>query len=319
VKPTFERFSYALRPAKNIERKMLCEAFARLARIAPLPSYRYIGFGALGFHDFVLFHQRLGIEDMTSIECELTSQDRITFNRPYSCIRMKWGLSHDVLPTLQWKNRTILWLDYDSHLNARKLNDIALAATSLKSGSVLVVTLPADPGPVEADADMGEKRLSDLRARVGKDKVPSDIEGGGLAQWGTAKAYRRIVTNEVLGALSARNGALTTSSRTAYRQLFNFHYADGVKMVTVGGLLLNPTDARALTARHFKDLEFIRTDDDPYVIETPLLTRREIHYLDERLPRSAPDVNHPGWIPELERRKYARVYRYFPSFSEVEA
>ena len=51
---SFEKFNYALRPAKNMQRKMLCEALARLSRIAGLVSYRYIGFGAIGFHDFCL-------------------------------------------------------------------------------------------------------------------------------------------------------------------------------------------------------------------------------------------------------------------------
>ena len=98
---SFEKFNYALRPAKNMERKMFCEALARLSRISSLASYRYIGFGALGFHDFCLFHQRLGINDMVSIEGNLAAQDRIAKNKPYSCIKMKWGMSHEVLPTLQ--------------------------------------------------------------------------------------------------------------------------------------------------------------------------------------------------------------------------
>ena len=66
-KPSFEKFNYSLRPAKNIERKMFCEVFARLSRISPLRSYRYIGFGANTFVDFTLFHQRLGITDMVTL------------------------------------------------------------------------------------------------------------------------------------------------------------------------------------------------------------------------------------------------------------
>jgi hypothetical protein len=298
---------------------MLCEAFARLARIAPLSTYRYVGFGGIGFHDFTLFHQRLGITDMISLEGEPTIQDRIDFNRPYSCIRIKRDSSHIELPKLNWKKRTILWLDYDSPFDAKKLGDIALAAAALKSGSVLVVTLPADPGPIEVNVDMAAKRLNDLVSRLGKDKVPKDILGSALAKWGMAMVYRRIIQNEVEQALHNRNGALSSEARTVYQQLFNFHYADGVKMVTAGGIFLDTADKRALRARHFKDLEFIRGSDDPYMIETPLLTQREIRYLDERLPRSAPHVSRPDWIPEEERKKYGRVYRYFPSFSEVES
>jgi len=59
---SFEKFNYALRPCKNMQRKTLCEDLARLSRIAGLATYRYVGFGAIGFHDFCLFHQRLGLE-----------------------------------------------------------------------------------------------------------------------------------------------------------------------------------------------------------------------------------------------------------------
>jgi hypothetical protein len=40
---SFERFRYALRAAKNIERKMMCEVFARLSRIETV-STEYPGF-----------------------------------------------------------------------------------------------------------------------------------------------------------------------------------------------------------------------------------------------------------------------------------
>jgi hypothetical protein len=81
-KPTFERFNYTLRPAKNVERKMLCDAFARLARIERLSDYRYVGFGSLSFADFALFHRRLGFREMVSIERRETARSRFEFNRP---------------------------------------------------------------------------------------------------------------------------------------------------------------------------------------------------------------------------------------------
>src|SRR6266404_4405372 len=130
-KPSFEKFNYSLRPAKNIERKMFCEAFARLSRIAPLRSYRYIGFGATTFVDFSLFHQRLGITDMVSIEGFNDARQRVEFNRPYSCIKMKWGKSNEMLPTLEWKKRTIVWLDYDVRLNRDVLADLRLIVANM--------------------------------------------------------------------------------------------------------------------------------------------------------------------------------------------
>ena len=52
--------NYVMRPAKNIERKMMGEVLARLSAIAPLSKYRYVGLGSEFFKDFVLYHQMLG-------------------------------------------------------------------------------------------------------------------------------------------------------------------------------------------------------------------------------------------------------------------
>jgi hypothetical protein len=317
---TFERLNYGLRPAKNIERKMICEALARLSRIASLKTYRYIGFGAVGFHDFVLFHQRLGIDDMTSVEGYVEAKKRIEFNRPYSCVKMAWGFSYDVLATLKWNRRVIVWLDYDKPLEAKMLGDISLLAGSLVSGSVMIVTVNADPGPIEPNVNMAEVRLQRLQSRVGKTKTRATVKGSDLAGWGLAKVGRDIIHDHIERTLSDRNAPLAPDTKLRYHQLFNFHYADGAKMLTVGGLVTNSSDGKKLSQKHFTDLDFIRTEEseEPYRIESPILTLREIRYLDGRLPRLATSARYPEWLPATERKKYGKVYRYFPAFSEVE-
>jgi len=318
---TFEKLNYGLRPAKNIERKMMCEALARLSRVAPLRTYAYVGFGAVGFHDFILFHQRLGIDDMTSVEGYIEAQKRIEFNRPYSCIKMRWGLSYDVIPTLKWKRRAIVWLDYDKPLQSKMLGDITVLASSLQSGSVLVITVPVDPGLIELDTNMAAKRLSDLQSRVGKDKIRPSVTGADLAKWGLAKVSRDIIHDHIQKILADRNGPLNEHIKVSFTQLFNFNYADGVKMLTVGGILTNESDRQKLNQKHFKDLQFVRTaaTEEAYRIESPVLTLREIRYLDGKLPRIARSARHPKWLPEEDRKRYGKIYRYFPTFSEVEA
>lgn len=310
------KFNYALRPAKTIERKMLCEAFARLTRIAPLSQYRYIGFGSTEFCDFRLFHERLGINQMISIEGEIDCKFRVEFNRPHSCVEVKWGISHEVLPTLDWPDRVIVWLDYDSPLDKKKLEDIALIAGAAKTGSLLLVTVPVNPGGSD-DANIVKKRLQVLKDRVGNNKVPSTIGGKDLAKWGLANACRNIINNEISQVLNSKNGPLAVSQRVCYKQLFNFHYADGTKMLSVGGVLLNEEDNKSLSPEEcFKDLGFISFDDTPYAIEPPILTWREMRHLDTLLPGAG---KLPDWLPEDHRERYRRVYRYFPNFTEVEA
>ena len=225
-------------------------------------------------------------------------------------------MSHEILPTLDWPRPAIVWLDYDSELNAEKLRDIVLVAGFALSGSVLLVTIPVDPGD-SSEPDAESKRLSNLKKCVGEDKVPSSLHAKDLRLWGTAKACRDIVHNEILQALDDRGAPLPRNSRIKYHQLFNFHYADGTKMLTIGGIFLDGEDRKRLSVvRHFEDLEFIRFDNTSYDIESPILTWREMRLLDKELPGSAAS---PEWLPEEERDKYRKVYRYFPNFTEVEA
>lgn len=315
-KPSFEQFDYRLRPAKNIERKMFCDVFARLARIAPLRTYRYVGLGSIGFGDFTLLHQRLGISDMISIEYRKESDRRVAFNRPYACIKVRMGDSHDVLPDLKWERRSIVWLDYDKPLHAPHLTDLRLIAASARSGSVVIVTVPSDPGKFDGDTKLPQRRYDELTRLVGPDKIPADLKPVELAQWGLAKAHRRIIHEEILSTIRDRNGALSGDDALEYEQLFNFHYKDGMKMLSVGGVILNKRDRGLIGARHFRDLSFIKHGDDPYLIEAPVLTWRELRYLDSRMPKSI--KSHPKWLPEEDRRRYRSVYRYFPNFLEVE-
>jgi hypothetical protein len=317
--PTFEKFNYALRPAKNIERKMICEGLSRIARIASPKTYRYIGFGGVGFVDFAILHQRLGVKDMISIEIEEAAKPRIEFNRPYSCIRMKWGSSHDVLPILKWKKRCITWLDYDKHINAKMLSDIALCTSAMRSGSAIIVTVNADPGEIETDVNLAAKRLNDLRARLGKNKLRLSIVGTDLAGWGLANVCRMVVVDEIARILKQRNGPLPKDQHLIFHQTFNFRYRDGVRMMTIGGFFLNESDYKKLRPDYYKDLAFYKNGDDAYSIEVPVLTLREIKHLDERLPRIQKRGSGPDWIPSIERKKYAEIYRYFPAYSEIES
>lgn len=100
--------------------------------------------------------------------------------------------------------------------------------------------------------------------------------------------------------------------------MFNFHYEDGAKMLTVGGYFVDDQDLQKLPADSFVDLDFIRLDKEPYLIDVPVLTWREASHLDTRLPRSAPDVAKPSWLPPEDRQKYGKLYRYFPTYLEAE-
>src|SRR5258706_7239514 len=112
--PSYWTVNYLLRPAKNVERKMLCEAFQRLSAVQSVQNYQYIGFGATYFADFCLFHRDLGIGDMFTIEANREDEARVLFNVPFNCIKVKMGLASQKLPEIPLGDKpAIVWLDYD--------------------------------------------------------------------------------------------------------------------------------------------------------------------------------------------------------------
>ena len=325
---SYEKINYSLRPAKSIERKMLGEALRRLSDFDLVESYRYIGFGSTFFSDFVLFHKALGFRNMISIEHDAINEYRFRFNCPYNCIQIEWGESNDILPQLPWDIRTILWLDYDEPLSDNVLRDIAWFCTYAMSGSVIVVTVNAEPNKIDPrkldkTQDYFEQtdkyRLDLLVNQVGMDRVPAGIEGKNLASWKKANVYRTIIGNEIVQALDTRNGGRTAGTEMQFKQLFNFHYADGAKMLTVGGLLYDQGQSSIADKCAFENLPFVRTGEESYEIVVPNLTYRELRHLDTMLPVVDEGVlQTPLPIPQEQLQMYARVYRYFPTFAEAE-
>lgn len=208
---------------------MFCEAFRKLSEFGSLDTYRYIGFGSTFFSDFSLFHKSLKITNNLSIEREKEDEERFRFNLPYKCIDLIFGESNEILRTLPWDVRTIIWLDYDRKLNRSMLSDVNTVCSHAIPGSLLIITVDARP-------DEYDVRVESLKERIGELKVPEGLTKARLAGWGTANVYRQIITNEILTTLNSRNGGRRKGTQFLYKQFFNFHYADTAKMLTVGGL-----------------------------------------------------------------------------------
>jgi hypothetical protein len=127
-----------------------------------------------------------------------------------------------------------------------------------------------------------------------------------------------IVTNQIHQTLTERNGGRPPENQLEFKQLFNFHYDDGTRMLTVGGLLYDEGQEDHVRSCGFESIPFVSLDENPYLIEVPNLTYREIRHLDKQLPADDPaDLEGPGIsLEDLER--YRRLYRHFPTFAEAE-
>lgn len=321
--PTYRRFNYALRPAKHIQRKMIMDVLQRLDRVRSLRKYRYIGLGSVFFVDFSLVHRSLGIRNMICIEHHEEDRPRFVFNRPFASVDLRFGEAGTILDELPWRTPSIVWLDYDYKLDASVLSDIATVARRAPHGSVLIVTVDAEPeeigddeSPVH-DGDMVPIRVAALETRIER-SLPFVRSNADLADWGLARVSRVLVEAIVREVLAGRLFGDAGPQRMEYRQLFNFHYADGARMATIGGVIFGSDRADEVDRCGFTDFTYLTNDADSYLIEPPVLTLREIRHLDSQLPIGSPVRLRARGLSDEDLARYADLYRYFPRFVDAE-
>ncbi|KAM3091274.1 O-methyltransferase [Phormidesmis sp. 146-35] len=318
---SYSKINYRLRPAKAVERKIICDSLRCLSPFGELSTYRYVGFGSTYFSDFILFHKSLHIEDMVSIEKDRHAKERFEYNKPFGCIEIKYGDSCEILPALEWNKRSIVWLDYDDSLEVKILDDIDLLASKLMSGSILIVTVSAQPEQ-PSDEDLPREKLNEfregkLRERIPNEKIPINLQSTDLTGKKLGNLYKRIIDNQLNQSITNANSARSAKEKLNYKQVFNFRYADGSRMLTVGWLIFEQDYSNIADQckfdKHFNAAKL----DEPYEIKVPNLTIKEIQYLDGQMPTSDCDTLKRICIPLKDVKCYAELYKYFPSFVEM--
>lgn len=308
-KSSYESINYRIRPAKSIERKMLCDTFRRLNEFALVESYRYVGFGSTFFSDFILFHKTLGIENMISIEKDESKKERFEFNVPFRCVDWMPGTSNEILPRLKWDFKSIVWLDYDNSLDIDMLIDVKYLIGSMTSGSMMILSC-------NAHYKNGE-RLTKMKENL-QEKMPQSLKEEDLEAWNVAKESRKIILSQIEETLLERNALRPKGNKYKFQQLFNFNYSDGAKMLTFGGFFYEEGEESKYLKCNFENLPFVRKEGKPCLIEVPSLTYKEIRYLDTQLPyEDISSLTLPG-VKKSDIEKYADYYRYFPNFAETE-
>ncbi len=130
--------NYEVRPCKFVERRMLLSAFMRIIPRFNV-NYQYIGFGGLAFTDFKLFHRELHINTMYSIEGGYNEQ-KLEFNKPYSCIKILCGDSSNMLSSIDLSKSSIIWLDYDGCLTMDVFRDLEQVMMKIPHGSIYLMS-----------------------------------------------------------------------------------------------------------------------------------------------------------------------------------
>jgi len=312
---SYEKVHYEFRPAKQVERRMLVHTFQCLMEAGfPISDYQYTGLGSIYYVDFILFHRYLGINKLLSVEVSDSIRRRVRFNRPYKCVSVETGDIVEWIPTLSQNRKHIVWLDFDHRLGTKVLEAVQVSASQLSAGSLLLVTVDVEPpgrpedGPRRWNprtwmayfADEAKEYLwpHPVAKEFGRERLPG--------------INARLLEAAILKGLVGRID-------TSFLPLFNFVYADGHQMLSVGGMIGTDSDKRKLQSLPRQALYFLRDSitSNPFEITVPNVTRKERLHLDRDMP-CEDDWTPKGFELDADKVKaYRGIYRYFPAYTEM--
>jgi hypothetical protein len=305
---SYLRVQYELRAAKQVERRMIIDTLQMLALTGfHISEYQYTGFGSVYFVDFILFHKLLGIKRMLSAEDSLSIKKRVDFNKPFDCVEVKMGSIGDVIPQLSKDREHLLWLDYDSVLSEEHLQDTWLAAAHLPRRSVLLVTIDVEP----PDDSNNPRDWRLFYQRIAGDYIGPLKSVKDFAKSKLPTVNRDIVVRAIQSGLAGRE--------VEFLPLFCFLYADGHRMLTIGGMIGGEEEKLKIAGTSLLSTTYLRLDlkAPPYEIRVPCVTRKERLYLDRAMPCRSKWKPKEFELPEEDIAAYREIYRFFPAYAEL--
>jgi hypothetical protein len=315
---SFKQFHYALRPAKQVERKIMIEVLLRLSKSGyNISDYTYLGFGSVYYVDFVMFHKYLFVEEMVCVEWGEVEK-RMKFNKPFKFIKLKLCALANYIPVMRRSKKYLVWLDYDRPLDLEMLKDIDGCLNRMARKSVFVITIDARPKLPKDLFDL-EDMAVDSRDRVTVETyrewfgayVEEVITRDTISRFQVATLFYRVVTERVRQTLARRGGGLR------FLQIFNCYYRDSAPMLTIGGIIGTDEDGQALLGSGILAHRFVRTDSVPLEISVPPLTAREKYWLDSHLDEKLTVDKLQFELEEELLGNYRRFYKEYPSYVET--
>ena len=305
--------NYQLRPAKSVERKMICSLIRQIQLSGGLTDFRYIGMGAKYFVDFMLIHHQFGTRNMISIEAQKELKQRYDFNKPLGFIEMKYGTSTEILPQIEkWEEQNnLIWLDYDGAFTDAVLDDIETVSRNCKEGDMLILTVNAScKGTNKTD------KREEFQKAVGKYYDPN-IPMEKYTNNGIASIEIDLIKKQLDKVLTKRNNYYDINLESL--QLLNIIYKDSSPMLTFGTVFVDGELRNKIDYSSLKSIfPFVSNSDEPYKLEVPSLTNKEIQLLLKNFPfdYAGYDANDYYGIELEEIQEFEKIYRYYPYYSE---
>lgn len=321
-----EKINYTVRPAKSVERKIICEIVENAELPTPISNYRYIGFGSFYFVDFILFHNTLNIDKMISIE-RSGKKERFDFNKPYNCIEMCYmdcnaALIHGI--PFDGENPDIVWLDYDSSFCKTMINEISTAAQKVAEGSFIFSSF-------NVDIDCTSNPMDTMNEICGE-YLPAAIQAKHISGNNVCNIIFKSIVAAVEKSIYERNSRY--SSNISATTVFYVTYSDGIaKMMSIGFYIANTENsAKLLSSKSvqcpffYKQNAWSATDLNiyrPSEISVPCLTKAEIREINKLLPGNTNDdilstLTAKGIVlnkKDIER--YVSIYKYYPNYFDA--
>lgn len=315
---SFNYLNYYLRPNKNVERKLIFDTLNQLKKFFNLSEYRYFGLGSMWFIDFIHAHKVLSINDMISIEEKQYYIPRKEFNKPYKCIDVEPGETTQVIPDLSFGDKkSLVWFDYDSHIDGPILLDIPEIIARVQKGSIFIITINADNYRLRELADSKEKKDQfDIFKSVVSEAIPVDAS----ENWLTKKKYPELLSKTIINKL--QDAPINAGRDESFYPIFNFYYKDTSPMLTIGGMLVDEFQKSDLEGSEIFDRSFI-TKEELYEIDIPPLTMKEKKAIDQLLPNNSLTVDEIENEFDFRLKKshvdaYREFYKYYPLYGELQ-
>lgn len=329
-----KHINYNLRAKKNIERKMFCDIFNKMKLSFCIENYIYVGMGSYFFTDFTLFHREFNIKKMISIEFDKSNADRYKFNRPFNNIEIEFKDSTKFLKELgvEKGSNHIFWLDYTDGFKNYMLQDMDILFRKILPGSFVAVSLNCDfeqicnvifqelcdEGQIEIDDTDDTEQLSKVlnyfRSEKCENYFPEDID---VFNFGSnyKRILREVFRIRIEESILKRNKR-AGKEKIEIEQVVFITYDDGTPMLTIGWVVVNEEIKSDLEKMSFQDLFFYSKDDKPYTIKWPILTDKEIVYLNSKFPLETPARDSLKGISHKLINEYHELYQHYPYFIE---
>lgn len=306
---------YDLRPAKQVERRMMFDAFqVLLAAGFPIRTYKYLGMGSVFFWDYMLFHKLLGIRDLTSVEIDASITQRVDFNKPFRLVTVQMQPIGSALEGLSSGKRHIVWMDYDEKVSGSMLADATQAGTMLGDDSICLITVDIEPPTVDREGE--DRRAPNVVWAEYYKQIAGSLWD---YRWTSDDFVRASLWARVTDLLRRAIESGCTGQSKTFLPIFHFLYRDGDhQMMTVGGMFGGKAQRARIRRSELREAVYYRDSfDNPYKIRVPRFTRRERYLLDREMPRNA------GWSPtefeaaEEDLGSYSEIYRFLPAYAEL--